>query len=526
MVATTFAADTPLAVTELVAKYGISGNWLWWYMGISSIVTVFFFSFLWKKSGVLTDVELVELRYGDRGGRILRGFKSIYLGAILNILILAWVNLAMLKIAEVLFPGYSAKWIVALLFLFAFFYTTQMGLIGISFADTFQFFFAMAGCVILAVFVLQLPGIGGLSGLKSQLKPGMIQFIPGFSGENSPFGLDTFLIFITVVWWSSWYPGAEPGGGGYIAQRILAAKDVNSSIMASLWFTIAHYFIRPWPWIIVALVSLLIYPDLPEVDKSKGFVLLMKNALPEGLFGVLVAGFLAAYLSTIATHLNWGSSYLINDLYRPFVRKNKEDSHYLHVSTVSQLLMMIVSLVITFYFIDTISGVWRFILEAGAGTGFALIVRWYWPKMNSYGELSGFILPGFFYSMNHFFIQIPTPYSILFIVFSTILVQVLIIHLTPQTETSILKRFYERVNPPGYFWKVWCKTNQIDFVPPYLTIVQSTILSILGLVFIYSSLFSVGYLLFLDYTSLVLTLPLAGGSVYGIWYYFPKTIQD
>ncbi|HNN80661.1 MAG TPA: sodium:proline symporter, partial [Leptospiraceae bacterium] len=229
MVATTFAADTPLAVTELVAKFGISGNWLWWYGSISSIATVYFFAPLWKKSGVMTDIELVNLRYSGIGAEILRIFKSIYLGFFMNILILAWVNLAMVKVVEVLLPDVSAKLIVSSLFLFAFLYTIYMGLNGISIADTFQFFFAMIGCVVLAYFVLSIPEVGGIDGLQQKLPPSYFNFIPDFQNPASKdFSVESFLLFIGVIWWSSWYPGAEPGGGGYIAQRILAAKDVES----------------------------------------------------------------------------------------------------------------------------------------------------------------------------------------------------------------------------------------------------------------------------------------------------------
>ncbi|MBL0266668.1 MAG: sodium:proline symporter, partial [Leptospiraceae bacterium] len=304
MVATTFAADTPLAVTELVAKYGISGNWLWWYGSISSIATVYFYALLWKKSGVLTDVELVNLRYSGMGASILRIFKSIYLGLIMNVIILAWVNLAMLKVAEVLIPDVSAKLIVSGLFLFAFLYTVYMGLHGISIADTFQFFFAMFGCIVLAYFILSIPEVGGIAGLKEKLPASYFHFIPDFSNPSSKeFSVESFLLFIGVIWWSSWYPGAEPGGGGYIAQRILAAKNVKSSLLASLWFTIAHYFVRPWPWILVALSSVILFPDLLPDDKGKGYVLVMtKSGLPQGLLGLMIAVFMAAYLSTIATH--------------------------------------------------------------------------------------------------------------------------------------------------------------------------------------------------------------------------------
>jgi SSS family solute:Na+ symporter len=528
MVATTFAADTPLAVTELVAKYGISGNWLWWYGSISSIATVYFFAPLWKKSGVLTDVELVHLRYSGIGAGILRIFKSIYLGLFMNVLILAWVNLAMLKVAEVLIPGVSAKLIVSGLFLFAFLYTVYMGLHGISIADTFQFFFAMGGCIVLAYFILSLPEVGGIAGLKEKLPESYFHFIPDFNNPSSKeFSIESFLLFIGVIWWSSWYPGAEPGGGGYIAQRILAAKNVKSSLLASLWFTIAHYFLRPWPWILVALSSVILFPDLLPNDKGKGYVLVMtKGGLPQGLLGLMVAVFMAAYLSTIATHLNWGSSYLINDLYKPYFAKEKEDNHHLTVSKIFQLVMMIFSLTIAFYFIKTISGVWQFLLECGAGVGIVLILRWYVPRLNAWSELTGFIAPVIFYSIAHFQLNLVSPYSVLFTVAGVIIAVIIVTMITPKVEIDKLKNFYEKVSPPGIFWKVWAKKNNIILRQFEISLLHSFVLSITGIILIFSGLFSLGNLILKNYESLVMSISLLIFSIVLTYHLFPKNLDD
>ncbi len=528
MVATTFAADTPLAVTELVAKYGISGNWLWWYGSISSIATVYFFAPLWKKSGVLTDVELVNLRYSGIGANILRIFKSIYLGLFMNVLILAWVNLAMLKVAEVLIPGVSAKLIVSGLFLFAFLYTVYMGLHGISIADTFQFFFAMGGCIVLAYFILSIPEVGGIAGLKEKLPVSYFHFIPDFNNPSSKeFSIESFLLFIGVIWWSSWYPGAEPGGGGYIAQRILAAKNVKSSLLASLWFTIAHYFVRPWPWILVALSSVILFPDLLPDDKGKGYVLVMtKGGLPQGLLGLMVAVFMAAYLSTIATHLNWGTSYLINDLYKPYFAKEKEDNHHLAVSKFFQLLMMIASLLIAFYFIKTISGVWQFLLECGAGVGIVLILRWYIPRLNAWSELTGFIAPVFFYSIAHFFFSLVSPYSVLFTVGGVIASVVVVTVLTTSVEQEKLKNFYKKVSPPGIFWKVWAKKNNIIQRQFEISLLHSFVLSITGIILIFSGLFSLGNLILGNYDALVMSVSLLIFSVVLTYHLFPKNLDE
>ncbi len=525
MVATTFAADTPLAVTELVAKYGISGNWLWWYMGLSSITTVYFFAPLWKRSGVLTDVELVKLRYAGRGSDVLRIFKSIYMGFFLNTLILSWVNLSMLKISEVLFPDLSAKWIVSGLFLFAFVYTSLMGLTGISYADTFQFFLAMGGCVVLAVLVLDRPEIGGIAGLKEKLEPHSLAFLPSFSGEYSPFSLETFLVFLTVIWWASWYPGAEPGGGGYIAQRILASKDVRSSMLASLWFTIAHYFVRPWPWILVALSSLVLYPHLGEADASKGFVLSMKDSLPTGIFGLLVAGFLAAYLSTIATHLNWGTSYLIHDFYKPYLAPKQTDAFFLRLTKVFEALLMVTSLLISFYGIDTISGVWRFLLECGAGSGMVLIFRWFVPRINAYSELAGFLFPSLYYVIGTIFLKISSPYSILFTVGCTILSVIVVTLFTKPTPTSALNVFYERVNPPGILWEKWRVRNGFEKKFQPLTLKKSFVLSIFGLLLIYSGLFSLGSLILQNYDFFLMNFLVFIGCGIATFSIFPKATE-
>ena len=522
MVATTFAADTPLAVTELVGKYGISGNWLWWYMGISSIATVYFFAPLWKSSGVLTDVELVKIRYGGKGADTLRIFKSIYMGFFLNILILSWVNLSMLKITEVLFPDAPAKLIVFLLFLFAFLYTSIMGLTGISYADTFQFFLAMGGCILLSIIVVQRPEIGGIDGLKNKLSPHYFQFLPSFSENNSPFTFDLFMVYITLIWWASWYPGAEPGGGGYIAQRILASKNEKSSILASLWFTIAHYFVRPWPWILVGLCSMALYPNLGETDRAKGFVYAMKDSLQPGYFGLLVAAFLAAYLSTVATHLNWGTSYLINDFYKPYIDSNKTDKEYLKLTKIFEALLMIFSLVISFYFIDTISGVWRFLLECGAGSGFVLIARWYIPRLNAYSELSGFIAPSFFYSIGAYIIKIPSPYSIIFTISGTLIIVFFITYITRIPEKIILQNFYYKVKPPGIFWEKWRKKNDLSPPEKPRNIYNSFLLSFTGLVMIYSGLFSLGSIILKEYQNLYYTIPLLVLSICSTIYFFPK----
>lgn len=523
MVATTFSADTPLAVTELVAQNGISGNWLWWYGSIGSIITVYFFAPLWKRSGALTDVELVKLRYSGKGAEFLRIFKSVYLGFFINVLILSWVNLAMYKIARVLLPNVPSEVVVSILFLLAFAYTSIMGLSGISYADTFQFFFAMVSCIALAYFVLKLPEVGGITGLKDQLSPETFNFLPDFSNPNSNnLSIPAFLTFIFVAWWTSWYPGSEPGGGGYIAQRIMAAKDVKSSILSTLWFTIAHYFVRPWPWIIVGLCSLVLFPELAPEHKGEGYIKVMSKSLPSGLLGFMIASFMAAYLSTIATHLNWGTSYLVNDFYKPYLVKNKTDNYYLYSSVFFQLIIMLISLIITFYFIKTISGVWLFLIECGAGTGFVLIFRWFWWRLNVWSEFTAYLSPILFYSICKFYLGLEFPYSLLFTASCTILVTLVVTVLTPETNIDVLIRFYKTVLPPGRLWKNWAIRNEINPISGEGSISRLILLTFAGVFMVFSGLFTVGHLIFQNYFLMGIYACIFTISISVTIYFFPE----
>ncbi len=317
MVATTFGADTPLAVTELVGTKGIAGNWLWWNMVAGTVLTVFFFARLWRRANILTDVEFIEIRYRGRPAAFLRGFRALYLGIFMNVIIMGWVNVALAEVLKIIFgipQEQVLPWIFGAMILVGI-YSAVSGLWGIAFTDILQFVVAMAGCIILADVVLGLPGMGGMAGLIDKLPPETLNFFPkiGPTAGDAVTGLFTisasaFLAHVLVQWWASWYPGAEPGGGGYVAQRMMSAKDERHSQLATLWFSIAHYALRPWPWIIVALAALVLYPDLGADEKKAGFVLAMRDHLPPGLLGLLVAAFLAAYMSTISTHLNWGSS--------------------------------------------------------------------------------------------------------------------------------------------------------------------------------------------------------------------------
>lgn len=477
MVATTFAADTPLAVTELVAQNGIAGNWLWWNMVFGGVLATFFFARLWRRAGILTDCEFVAIRYGGAAGSFLRGFRAVYIGIFMNIIVMGWVNLAMVKILTVIFPrlqffgnhsidllGFhftSHLLLVGLLMLLVAGYSALSGLWGVSVTDAFQFVLAMGGCIVLAVLALGSPQIGGIAGLKEKLPEWVFQFTPQIQGAEpaaqSSGGLlqMTVLAFVTylgVQWWASWYPGSEPGGGGYVAQRMMSSKNEKHALLASLWFNIAHYAIRPWPWVIVALCSLVMFPELDSSQKGKGFVMMIGQVLPSGLVGLLMAAFLAAYMSTIATQLNWGCSYIVNDLYRPFIRPGSDEKYYVRVSRITTVALMVLSLIVTAK-LETITGAWQFILECSAGIGLVLILRWFWWRINAWSEIAALVAPFAIYPIVKYVLKVGFPESLLIIVGGSTVIWLAVTFLTRPTPEKVLLDFYRRVHPGGILWK-------------------------------------------------------------------------
>ncbi|WP_411822649.1 sodium:solute symporter family protein [Leptospira sp. 'Mane'] len=520
MVATTFAADTPLAVTEIVRTNGISGNWVWWYMAIGGFVTVFFFSKLWKRSGATTDLELIQIRYSGTEALYLRGFKSVFIGLLLNLVILGWVNLAMLKILQVFFPEYPSGILLGILLLVGIIYTSIAGLRGISYIDVFQFFLAWGGCLIYVWQVLELAPIGGLSGLKEKLPASTFHFFPSFTADSGlPF--DHFIIMLTVIWWSSWYPGAEPGGGGYIAQRILSTNDEKSAFKSSLWFVFAHYFLRPWPWILVAIASLILFPSLSQEESGKGFLLILNKISFPGMKGLLFSAFLAAYLSTLATHLNWGASYLVVDLWKPILQKFKSDRYYLKVSYFIQVLTGILSLLLALYGMDTIKGAWVFLLEASSGIGFVLIARWYYWRISAYTEILALFASPFFYVIYSIVLKIPFPYSIVCTSFSSVIVLLISTRFLPGTSSEVLLEFYHKTKPPIYFWKgLSGRLPQNGSLPVYQNHLYFSLLGVFsGILLVFSGLYSIQSL-FWERESLpislflfLLSIPLIGISI-------------
>ncbi len=512
MVATTFAADTPLAVTELVAKNGIAGNWLWWNMVAGTILTVFFFARLWRRAGILTDVEFIELRYSGKSAAFLRGFKAVYLGIFMNIIIMGWVNLAMASILKVIFgidEDSVLLYIIGAMIIVGI-YSAISGLWGVAITDMFQFIIAMAGCIVLAFVIIDLPEIGGVKGLMNSLPSHVFNFFPSvsFSTIGTATGIMTisasaFIAHIAVQWWSSWYPGNEPGGGGYIAQRMMSAKDERHSLLATLWFAIAHYALRPWPWIIVALASLVLYPDLKY--PREGYIMAMRDHLPPGLLGFLVAAFLAAYMSTIATHLNWGSSYIINDLYKRFVNKSADEKHYVMVSRIVTLMLVVLSSLMI-KVMNSISGSWEFIIECGAGLGLVLILRWYWWRLNAWSEIVAMVVPILVYGApllaarilhpdETYVPYIQFPESLFFIAGVTTISWLVITLITKPVTREQLIIFYQRVRPGGPGWSKFRETNPSG-EDKGETLAPLLVDWLLGIALVYTSLFSIGKLIF------------------------------
>jgi len=463
MVATTFAADTPLAVTELVAQNGIAGNWLWWNMLAGGMLTVFFFARYWQRAGVLTDLELITLRYGGAPARFLRGFRAVYFGLFMNVMIIGWVNVAFMSLLEVFFDlGRTDQILVTgLAMLLVAGYSAMSGLLGVAFTDVVQFVLAMAGCIVLAVLVLYSPDIGGIAGLTAKLPAGALDFFPsigsstagngeaGGAGNTLVLSIGAFFAFVGVQWWASWYPGNEPGGGGYVAQRLMSTPNEKQAVYATLWFNIAHYCLRPWPWIIVALCATVLYPQLAAQGNEKlGYVMAMKQYLPAGLKGLLLAAFFAAYMSTISTQLNWGSSYLVHDLYARLQRNTPTQGQLVAAGRVVTFISMAVALAVTTA-ISSISGVWSFIIECGAGLGLVLILRWYWWRINAWSEITATIAPFVFYAIAHWGLGWQHPNSYFLTVGGTTLVWVLATFLTKPEPAPLLQAFYQRIQPAG-----------------------------------------------------------------------------
>jgi Na+/proline symporter len=468
MVATTFAVDTPLAVTGFVAQNGIAGNWLWWNMAASGILTVFFFAALWRRSGVLTDVEFIELRYGGKAATALRGVRAVYQGVLVNTIIMGWVNLAMVKILSLTLHVPTQLALYVCLVLTAL-YVTIGGFWSVLVTDLLQFIVKMGMAIVLAVAAIA--AVGGIGALKAGLASidaahhaagagSILAFVP--AGDASWMPLTTFLVFIGVSWWASSYPGAEPGGGSYIAQRIFASRSEKDAIFATLFFNVAHYALRPWPWILVALAALVLYPHgvvgaNGKPDPELGYVQVLVDHLPASLRGLMMAGFLAAYMSTIGTQLNLGASYLTNDLWRRFVRPNADERHYVVVSRWMTVVALILAAIVT-QLMSSVGEAWKYMLTLTAGVGLVMILRWYWWRINAWSEIAALaasaIVGSWCYMSGFVAGDDPnaTAKRLLITVVATTLVWLVVTFLTKPETDETLTRFYARVRPNAAGW--------------------------------------------------------------------------
>jgi solute:Na+ symporter, SSS family len=527
MVATTFSSDTPLAVTELVYKNGVAGNWLWWNFVFSGILTVFFYARLWRRVGVLTDLEFTELRYGGRPAAFLRGFRALYLGVLVNSVIMGWVISAMATIIEV--SMHIDRWIaVAVCLAITVVYAGLSGLWGVVVTDAFQFVIAMIGSIALAVY--SMIELGGIDGMKTRLAEhlGSPEKASSFLSMLPPVGQAVwlppvlFFTYIGVQWWASWYPGAEPGGGGYVAQRMFSAKDEKHSLLATLWFNIAHYALRPWPWILTAIAAVILFPDLK--NPREGYIMMMMTYLPSGMLGLMLAAIAAAFMSTVSTHINWGTSYIVKDFYQRFVNPDATERHYINVSRVLSIFIMIGGGLIG-YMMQSQTGGWELLLTIGAGTGLVFILRWFWWRINAWSEISAMaaalvvslgLKALLHYKVIAFPEQLSFAYEIMIIVAFTSVVWVAATLLTPPESDAVLDSFFRRARPGGPGWK-----PVADRLGAEVKITDNLFWSFLdwiaGCTLIYLFLFGIGKIILQEFALgglLLLAGLAAGGFIY------------
>ncbi|HOC67406.1 MAG: Sodium/glucose cotransporter [Candidatus Hydrogenedentes bacterium ADurb.Bin101] len=543
MVATTFSTDTPNLVTDIVRKNGVSGNWVWWAFLLTGMLTVFVYARLWRRSGVLTDLEFYELRYSGRSAAFLRGFRAIYLGVFFNVIVMASVSLAAIKIGGVLLNLTPVQTILIACTITAI-YSTLGGLRGVLYTDLFQFVMAMVGAIGAAVVALRLPQVGGLTGLLSHPEvQGKLALLPDFTAPDQRQALIAlFLMPIMVQWWSVWYPGSEPGGGSYIAQRMLAAKNENHALGSVFLFNAAHYALRPWPWIIVALCSIIIYPDLnalreafphvaSRVNDDMGYSAML-TFLPAGLLGLVVASLIAAYMSTISTHLNWGASYLVNDFYRRFVRPNSSEWELVQVGRVFTILLMVMAGLVALAMESALDN-FKIMLMVGAGTGLIFILRWFWWRINAASEITAMIVSfivavyfRFFHGQVAFMLAETGSYKavadfagllmndwiqLLFTIGITTVSWVLVTYLTKPVSEESLLNFCRTIQPGGPGWaRITALLEKEDVAPSRAwQVPQGILCMLLGCVSIYSALFATGYLIYGRYRLCALTAFLA-----------------
>ncbi len=519
MVATTFAADTPLVVTGLVATKGVAGNWLWWNFVMSGMLTVFFFARLWRRANVMTDVELAEVRYSGRAAAFLRGFRALYLAIPINLIILGWVTRAMIKILtislglrDVTLAGFTVSGevvAVGICFVITLVYAVAAGMWAVLWTDLIQFVIKMSAVIVLAVYAVR--AAGGIDVMKTKLaahfgsETAALSVLPvsvDAAGIHSYawMPLLTLAVYLSVQWWAAWYPGAEPGGGGYVAQRIFSARSEKDGVLATLFFQIAHYALRPWPWIVTGLATVILYPGL--ADKEAGYVQAFVDLLPTPWRGFMLAGFAAAYMSTVGTHLNWGASYLVNDFYKRFVKTDGSERHYVAVSRAATVLLFLGSVVVTSH-LGSVEKAWELLLALGAGTGLVLILRWYWWRINAWSEISAMVA-SFVLSLLAFALVAPgfapgdpnaTAIVMLVTVTGSTVAWLTVTFLTAPEPEATLEAFYRRVRPGGPGWSPIAIRLGLEREPLAGGALAWTNW-VAGIVAVYATLFGIGKLVF------------------------------
>ncbi len=508
MIATTFAADTPLVVTGLVAAHGVAGNWIWWNFVMSGTLTVFLYARLWRRAKVMTDVEFAEIRYSGGPATFLRAFRALYLALPINLIILGWVTLAMVKILQVSL-GIRPLWAVGLCFVVTVAYSAAAGMWAVLWTDLVQLVIKMTAVILLAFFAVR--KVGGIAALESGLERHFgtldtaISFVPPAGSAWMP--AIALFTFLAVQWWAAWYPGAEPGGGGYVAQRIFSARSEKDGFLATLFCNVGHYALRPWPWIVTGLATVLLYPGGVLVngrpDREAAYVQAMVDLLPAGWKGFMLAGFAAAYMSTVGTHLNWGASYLVGDVYKRFLRKGESEAHYVAVSRWTTVLLFLLSILVTLN-LSSIEGAWRFLLALGSGTGLVLILRWYWWRINAWSEIAAMITSAVV-SLSAFAL-VPLGSGpgaafeqqaivMLVTVAVTTAVWLAVTFATRPESDATLDAFYRRVRPGGPGWAR--VSERLGFGrEPIPGGAMAFTNWILGILLVYTALFGIGKIVF------------------------------
>lgn len=534
MVATTFAADTPLAVTGIVIKNGLAGNWVWWAFALGGMITVFVYARLWRRSEVVTDVEFVELRYGGKPAAALRGIRAVYVALIVNAIIIGWVCGAMITFFDAtvfhdVADSTSRQWwlLVGCLAVVGL-YATLSGMWGVAITDVIQFVLAMIGCVLLAVVAMN--HLGGADAMRESVRAQFangdqaMSFLPSFNGDDAWMPLHAFIIIALMQWWATWYPGAEPGGGGYVVQRMASCKDERHSLLATLWFQLCHYCLRPWPWVLVAFAALAMYPGLRQdhvagfnpgdivegrkvLDPGAGYPMVIRDLAPSGLRGLMLVTFFAAFMSTISTQMNWGASYLVKDVYQRFIRPEASDTHYAKASRAASVLVLVCGGIATWLMKDfSIDTIWNILLALGAGTGAVFMLRWFWWRINAWSEIVGMTASLVFFLLigveekslpTEVMIVETAQLKIACVALLSIAAWLIATFVTKPETPEKLASFYKRTRPGGPGWGPI--TRQYPDVKTDADLGLSILAALVSSVLIYSVLPLIGYLIFGDY---------------------------